>query len=162
MPPKHVLFESSAKPELGWVGEFILHTTSRPQPPASAAAAPLTTTEDALNASDALTRTFYEWKKLFRGRRSQSRTVTTSSSLDVSTALPPGGFLRGTWAYYPLASVPADSPAPAITAAEESAALALPLRAVCSGCDQQVENMQTVKDVGYVCSECLTYNTRRV
>ena len=106
-----------------------------------------------------------------------------SPTTNFSNILTPGGYFTGTWAYIlPGAAVPASSSTRAITAAEDPAAqepaaqepaaeelaapaqlvnLRLPLNPVCSVCDQEVENMQTVQDVGNVCLGCLCHNTRR-
>jgi hypothetical protein len=35
------------------------------------------------------------------------------------------------------------------------------LNAVCSSCQEEKENMRTVKQVGYVCGDCLSYNASR-
>lgn len=35
------------------------------------------------------------------------------------------------------------------------------LNAVCSSCQEEKENMRTVKHVGYVCGDCLSYNASR-
>lgn len=35
------------------------------------------------------------------------------------------------------------------------------LNAVCSSCREEKENMRTVKYVGYVCGDCLSYNASR-
>jgi hypothetical protein len=63
----------------------------------------------------------------------------------------------------PVAQEPA-APEPAAetpAAPAQLASLRLPLNPVCSVCDQEVENMQTVQDVGNVCLGCLCHNTRR-
>ena len=100
------------------------------------------------------------------------------------TIFPSPGYFTGTWAYHPYGSASTASTAPitpAITASpkqpaeedkatkakaesekKEPLAHSLPLKAVCSACDQEEDNIQWIKELGYICSGCLAHNTRRM
>lgn len=174
MPPKN---------KISWGEDSFIRTRSPPQPSVPTASPSFTVAENGSTSSSGLTRTSCGFRKLFRGQCSRRETVMPSPTTNFSNILTQGGYFTGTWTYIPSgAAVPASSSTRAITAAEDLAAqepsapepaaeepaapaqlanLRLPLNPTCSICDQEVENMQTVQDVGNVCLGCLCHNTRR-